>query len=85
MRDKKPVKISSGKKIKMAMRLKKSCTVAMEKPFLNWVLLPARPSATRVEVTEVPMLAPNSIGTAMLSGRPPAIMPTTIEVVVDDD
>ena len=31
------------------------------------------------------MLAPKSIGMAISSGRPPAIMPTTIEVVVDDD
>ena len=82
---KKPVNISSVKKIRMAIRLKKSCTVAMEKPCWNCFLLPARPSATRVEVTEVPMFAPKSIGIAMFNGRPPAIMPTTIEVVVEED
>ena len=76
---------SSGMKMARAIRLKKSCTVAIAKARRNCSLLPERPSATRVAVTVVPRLAPKSIGMAISMGRPPATMPTVIDVVVEED
>ena len=62
-----------------------SCTVAAEKALSNSSRLPIWVMATSVLVTEVPILAPISIGTAILSLRPaPPMAATMIEVKVDE-
>ena len=65
-----------------AKMLKLSCTVAAEKARRNSSGSFIWPRLTMVLVSEVPMLAPITIGMAMLTGRPPATMPTIIEVTV---
>src|SRR5699024_9770031 len=76
---------SRGKKMATDNRLYMSWTDAAEKAVRNWLRSPAAPSDTRVEVIVVPTLAPIRIGTAVARGRPPATIPTTIEVVVEED
>src|SRR5699024_11360208 len=71
-----------GKKMATENRLYMSWTDAAEKALRNWLRSPAAPSDTRVEVIVVPTLAPIRIETAVARGRPPATIPTTIEVVV---
>ncbi len=79
------VVISKGKKIRTARRLKKSWIVAAAKAFLNSSLLPIWPKLTIVFVIVVPRFEPITIGTAMLTGSPPATKPTIIDVTVLDD
>ena len=69
----------------MVSRLKKSCIVAPAKARWNSVRRFMEVMATMVLVTVVPMLAPMMMGTALVTvSAPPATMPTTIEVVLDE-
>src|SRR5699024_9156266 len=76
---------SSGKKIATDKMLYMSWTDAAENARRNWSRSPAAPSDTSVEVMVVPTLAPIKIGIAVANGSPPATIPTTIDVVVEDD
>ena len=67
-------------------RLKMSCTVAAEKPRRRSSLLAKWPMATMVLVTEVPMLAPMIMKTALRTES--SFAPTRemmMEVVVEED
>lgn len=65
-----------------ARMLKLSCTVAAAKARRNSSPLRTWPKLTNVLVNEVPIFAPITIGIAMLKGKPPATIPTIIEVTV---
>ena len=61
-----------------------SCTVAPEKARLKVSLSLTCVMATMVLVTEVPMFAPMTMGTAMCTSREPAVtIDTTIDVKVE--
>ena len=61
------------------------CTVAQEKARLNCYLSPICVMATTVVATEVPILAPTTIGITLETGAPAATRQTRIEGEVDDD
>ena len=61
-----------------------SCTVAAENASSNWFLLPICVIATKVLVTEVPMLAPMIIGMAIWTFKPAPMAATMIEEKVDE-
>ena len=64
-----PVAISNGRRMNTVSQLNMSCTVAPAKALLNSPLSEICPMATMVLVTEVPMLAPISMGMDVLMSR----------------
>ena len=81
-----PKRISSGSRIRTAIQLKKSWTVAPAIASLNSWGRVMWPIETIVLVTVVPMLAPMMTGMAAGTGSVPvATSVTTSEVVVEDD
>src|SRR5690625_812258 len=85
IRSRMPKAHSSGKKMATDSKLYISWTEAAEKARRNWLRSPAAPKDTNVEVMVVRTLPPGRIGIAVAKGSPPATMPTTMEVVVDED
>ena len=84
-RAKKPVVNSSGSRIKTAIQLKKSCTVAPAKALWNSSRRVTWASETRVLVTDVPMFAPMTMGMApSMVSAPAATRATIMDVVVDE-
>ena len=78
------VMISNVSRTMTEHQLNMSCTVAPEKARLTVSLSLTCVIATRVLVTDVPMLAPMTMGTAMWTSRAPAVtMDTTMEVKVE--
>jgi hypothetical protein len=79
------VDISIGKRIATANMLKKSCITEPLNALLNSSFRVMWPRATSVHVTVVPILAPITIGIALLMERTPdATKATTMDVVVPE-